>query len=286
MRHLITAAVIVLGLTFGALADDGKSTTEIYPLLPMIFFGLDSSELPSRYVAYPFPAHAKGFVEDTITSTLNAYYNYLNIIGKRMQAYPATSIEIVGCRDTIGEKSEALSLARAKTISRYLQDIWQIAPDRLKISARGLPQTPSNLKMEEGREENRRVEILSKDWEIIKPVVAKIYPQIQRAPVERHEILRFKFNSYDMGEDNRTYFKEFVLPSLERATSVKVYGYENLLDPEETMGFRRAREIAKLIKSSAKRQLMVETVHPQVRYNNMIPEGRFYHRSVLIEILQ
>jgi hypothetical protein len=251
----------------------------------MIFFGIDSSDLPKRYTVYPSSAHTEGFVEDTITSTLNAYYNYLNILGRRMHANPATTIEIIGCRDTIGERHGELSLLRANTVANYLIHVWGVSPARIKITSRGLPEQPSNMRLDDGREENRRVEILSKDWELVKPVVAKVKWQGYRPPGERYEIIRFKFDSYEMGQTNQIYFKEYILPRLRQSSIVKVSGHENFYDPEQTIGFRRAKEVAKQIKSSVRFELNVETIHPQVRYDNSIPEGRFYHRSVLIEIL-
>ncbi|HET6512719.1 MAG TPA: hypothetical protein VFH43_11045, partial [Candidatus Kapabacteria bacterium] len=55
-----------------------RETIELFALLPMVFFDEGNGTLPGRYVLYTDPAQTQGFREDTLTATLNAYYNYLN----------------------------------------------------------------------------------------------------------------------------------------------------------------------------------------------------------------
>ncbi|HYM35910.1 MAG TPA: OmpA family protein, partial [Steroidobacteraceae bacterium] len=151
-----------------------RLTVELYALLPMIFFDPGSAAFPSRYVLYTDPAQTQGFREDSISATLNGYYNYLNCLGFRLRNNPNAKISLVGCnsqqKDNQAEHSTDLSRQRAEIVKKYLVDIWGIDASRLPIEARNLPQNPTLPTSPEGIDENRRVEVKSDDWEIIKPI--------------------------------------------------------------------------------------------------------------------
>ena len=93
--------------------------------------------------------------------------------GTRLRKFPKSTITIVGCNDqsNAAEKKNGLSKTRATTVLTYLRDIWGISEKRMKLVARDLPAVPSNRDDSLGLAENRRVEILCDDWDIIKPVV-------------------------------------------------------------------------------------------------------------------
>src|SRR5581483_4761568 len=122
-----------------------QQTIDLFALLPMLFFDAGSSALPSRYVLYTSPQQTNGFSEDTLSSTLNSYYNYLNIIGLRMRNNPSTSITLTGTnsQDTSVEMSIDLSRQRAESVKKYLVEIWGIQPERIKVDARKLPENPT-----------------------------------------------------------------------------------------------------------------------------------------------
>lgn len=149
-----------------------KKTVELFALLPMVFFDEGSASFPSRYVLFTSPDQTNGFSEDTITSTLNGYYNYLNCLGLRMRKNPNVKVNLVGCNamNVPAEKSMDLSRNRAELIKKYLVDIWSIDASRLPVEARNLPENSTLATTVEGIEENRRVECKSDDWEIIKPI--------------------------------------------------------------------------------------------------------------------
>lgn len=170
------------------------STLRFHPLLTYIFFDKKSSALPDRYITMN-ESQAEEFEENDLYSeqTIDIYHNVLNIIGKRMTENPKENITLVGCNDNDGsEKSDiALSQARAETIRDYLTEVWKINPSRIKVESRNLPEKASNIKEEDGLEENRRVEIRSDSWEIMKPVfcndtirktnpgIVRFYPEVQ-----------------------------------------------------------------------------------------------------------
>ena len=123
---------------------------------------------------YPFqqPAETAGFDEQKFRDTLEKYYQLLNIVGKRLVDNPAATITLVGCNDNTGKEkgNKKLSGQRAEAVKNYLQTVWGIAPERMAIEARNLPQTPSTSRSKEGQAENRRVEILSADPAILAPI--------------------------------------------------------------------------------------------------------------------
>ena len=158
-----------------------QKTIELFTLLPMVFFDLGAGSLPGRYVKYNSPAQTNGFSEDTLSSTLNSYYNYLNILGLRLRNNPSTTISLTGTnsQDVDQEKSIDLSRERAEGVKKYLVEIWGIAPERMKIEARKLPENPTLPTTPEGIAENRRVEVGSDSWEIVHPV---LFNQVVKRP--------------------------------------------------------------------------------------------------------
>ncbi|MDP4200283.1 MAG: OmpA family protein [Bacteroidota bacterium] len=158
-----------------------QKTIELFTLLPMLFFDLGNGTLPSRYALYTNPDQTNGFSEDTISSTLNAYYNYLNIVGQRMRNNPKTVITLTGTnsQDVEQEMSIDLSRQRAEGVKKYLVEIWKIDPERIKVEARKLPENPTLPTTPEGIAENRRVELGSDAWEIVHPV---LFNQVVKRP--------------------------------------------------------------------------------------------------------
>ncbi len=151
-------------------------TWDLYPLLNYLFFDIGSSELPSRYIRFKSAADTRGFSDTTIAGgTLNKYYHILNIYGFRLNQFPDAKIEIVGTNDgtTAPEKRPGLSKERAEVVYNYLKDVWNISPDRMKLTFRDKPAVVSNLNDSLGIQENRRVEILCNDWNVTKPVFDK-----------------------------------------------------------------------------------------------------------------
>lgn len=158
---------------FSGLVMEEVLTWDLYPLLNYVFFDLGSSDIPSRYKLFKNASQTSNFSDTTIPGgTLDKYYHMLNIYGFRLKNNPASKVEIVGCNDgtTPEEKRPGLSKERATQVYNYLKDIWGIEESRMKLSFRDKPAVVSNLKDPMGIVENRRVEIICSDWEIMKPV--------------------------------------------------------------------------------------------------------------------
>lgn len=161
-----------LAVTPASLAIEEIKTIDSSPMLAQIYFARESGEIQPRYVRFNSPGETTGFDEQKISSTLEKYYQDLNIVGKRLTAKPAATITLVGCNDNTGKEkgNKKLSTRRAEAVRDYLQSVWGIAPERMTIQARNLPAKPSSTQLREGQAENRRVEILSSDPEILAPI--------------------------------------------------------------------------------------------------------------------
>ncbi len=172
--------------SFRGLVMEEYLTWDLYPLLNYVFFDQGSAEIPDRYILFNSPEQTSYFTDTTIAGgTLDKYYHLLNIVGFRMKEYPDSKIEIVGCTDgtTEPEKKQGLSKERADNVFSYLKNVWQIDESRMKLTYRNKPDVVSNLKDSLGIRENRRVEIHSKNWQIMKPVFEtdpKTFPQPEK----------------------------------------------------------------------------------------------------------
>lgn len=147
---------------------------ELKPLLSYLFFDENSFEIPSRYVMLT-NSQARNFRIENLHSAgvLEAYYNLLNIVGRRMIDNPDAIITIEGCNSNEGREKDNTNLSRrrAESVRDYLRDVWEIPETRMKISTRNLPQEPSNVNEPEGIIENRRVEITTNKFEILAPII-------------------------------------------------------------------------------------------------------------------
>ncbi len=165
-------------------------SAQMYPLLAYIFFDRFSGLIPARYRRLQ-PAEAQTFDEARLTGaeTLDIYYTMLNVVGQRMKRNTASTLRIVGCLGKIGlgpeseENAPQIALRRAEAVAEYLRNVWGIAANRLKLESRGLPEKSSNATdVALGEEDNRRVELYSDDWNILKPVLVYDTLRISNPP--------------------------------------------------------------------------------------------------------
>ncbi len=158
------------------------------PLLPYVFFGAGSGELPLQYRQMA-PGATSTFQPEKFndSSLLAVYYDVLNIVGKRLRDRPSAKISLVGCNsnETTERVNLQLSQRRAEVVKNYLVSVWAIDPTRIDTKARNLPANPSNINKEEGNAENRRVELSSNDPEILAPLVTRDTLRIANPPIIR-----------------------------------------------------------------------------------------------------
>jgi outer membrane protein OmpA-like peptidoglycan-associated protein len=152
--------------------EEFYSTTQT-PLLPFVLFGLDSSAIPSRYHSLSANQTAGWDIRKTdSTDNVRVYHDILNIIGKRMREHPKAQLTLTGCTSNEPEETadNGLAITRADNVAIYIENTWGISPTRITLEKRGLPEKPSSLTQQEGKEENRRVEISASDPAILAPV--------------------------------------------------------------------------------------------------------------------
>lgn len=141
-------------------------------LLNFVFFERGSRRIPDRYRLL-----GKGrtglFDEKSLRGdALDIYYDLLNIVGSRLRKQTDARLRIVGHHDGSSEETKitGLSRGRAESVREYLSEVWEIAPERLELVASALPDNPSRQDHPDGDAENRRVELQSEDWEILRPL--------------------------------------------------------------------------------------------------------------------
>jgi outer membrane protein OmpA-like peptidoglycan-associated protein len=154
-----------------------ETVRETFPLLNYVFFDQGKPEPLARYSMFTNPSQTETFDEASIAGgALDHYLNILNIIGSRLLNHPEASITLTGYHNNYKEEAKAgkkLSRERAEIIKSYLVNTWRVLADSVKIRAGDLPKKASDVKANEGREENRRAEIESTSYDILKPVTFK-----------------------------------------------------------------------------------------------------------------
>ncbi|MBE2189784.1 MAG: OmpA family protein, partial [Candidatus Kapabacteria bacterium] len=147
---------------------------QMKPILPYLFFDDNSSEVAQRYILFNSPEDANNFDYTDLLgiSSLESYYHFLNIIGKRLREFPNEGIKITGYRAGKGKEvgNKTLTKERADRIRDYFRDIWLVDESRINVVYGTTPKTASNEKTELGVEENRRVEI-DASWNILAPII-------------------------------------------------------------------------------------------------------------------
>ncbi len=159
-------------MTPGVVNVEEITTIDSSPMLNYIYFDTGDSIIPGRYNQFSRQDETRGFSEKALRGSLEKYHDVLNVIGSRLRRNPDARISLAGCNSNFGEEKGRtdLSRARAESVKAYLQYIWRIGPDRMEVVARNLPAVPSTNRIEEGREENQRVEILCEHPDILAPV--------------------------------------------------------------------------------------------------------------------
>jgi outer membrane protein OmpA-like peptidoglycan-associated protein len=146
---------------------------ESYPLLPQVFFDDGSADMATTRMQMLAREDVRDFrTIDLARDQFDVYHNILNIIGERMRSNPSTKIALTGSVNNIGGEKNNRTLAqnRAEAVRNYLVDVWGIEKNRITVSARLLPEKPANTESEDGREENRRVDIATNDVMLLETV--------------------------------------------------------------------------------------------------------------------
>lgn len=149
--------------------------TELFPLIPYIFFNENSPEPSPKTQVLSAGNEAGKFSLNALEPDAQKINSQtLDIIGTRMQANPNSRITITGTNDNRSEaKNSELSKTRAEFAKNYLIVNYGITPNRITVEQRGLPAKPSTSAVPEGIEENRRVEFSSSSRDITAPILVE-----------------------------------------------------------------------------------------------------------------
>jgi len=160
------------------------TTIDSAPLLNYVFYDTGRSELSDRYHQFQNQTETQQFSETALTSAMEKYTHILDIIGQRLRKYPDAAIRLVGCNSNTGKEAGRtdLSRSRAESVKAYLRYIWGIAPERMAVEARNLPEAPSTNRIPEGQSENQRVEILSDDARLLDTVMSQYVEKVSSVP--------------------------------------------------------------------------------------------------------
>lgn len=154
---------------------EGHRKRHYMPLLPYVFFGENTDDLPEKY--------RKGFDKpQTDNAMLDMYYNLLDTVGERLKTFPRARLVLTGTMLNDEQGGEDLARRRALAVRSYLMSAWGIDPERIRVAARTV--TPSNSDAE-GKEEGRRVELSSDNERILASVVLSNIEVIADPPVVR-----------------------------------------------------------------------------------------------------
>ncbi len=149
-----------------------QTTTEVYPLLPYIFFEQSKNNIPVRYGPNN---EVDDFNTDNLEPSPVVYHqNTLRIIGMRLVNTPDARLYINGYVDPATEQGNfELADKRAENVMSYLINKYNINPERLvnKTSENRIyPPELTKTQNEQGYAENRRVELSSNKSSIFSPV--------------------------------------------------------------------------------------------------------------------
>ena len=183
-----------------------RRVRETFPIRNYVFFDLNSTQIPDRYILLK-KSEVKDFREDQLEvftpkvlsgrsdRQMVAYYNVMNILGDRMQKYPATTVRLTGASMQGSEDG----LEMAQSVKKYLVDVFEIDPSRIKTEGRDKPRIPSELNggtkdLELVRECDRRVTIWSESPEL--SMEFQSGPEAPLKPVAINVVQDAPFDSY------------------------------------------------------------------------------------------
>lgn len=158
----------------------GQLVTEAFPILPMVFFSEADINLHPRYRQLRV---IEGFASDKLEPLVSEQHkDILNIIGDRMNKNMQANIELRGFSDPTTENSDCeLAGKRVGTVREYLANVWNVDRSRISLdmdNRKCSPDNPTMSRIPQGYEENRRIEIISDQKDILAPVIRSRYVEI------------------------------------------------------------------------------------------------------------
>ena len=215
------------------------------PLLPYIFFDVNSSTLPNRYIQSKDVTFSK--------KALQNYYSILPIIADRLKSNPKATLRVIGyvSKESEAENSSNLANDRAENVKKVLLSLG-VSPSQLDVTSAILPPKNARLDSEYGNAENRRVEFSSNEESILAPVLIETTQNsVEQTPlyllpkkVEENVINQEFEIQFD---DKSTIIPLKDLPVVSENTEFKAYRFPFELVPlEENWNKRNSNKMIKI----------------------------------------
>ncbi|MCX7879040.1 MAG: hypothetical protein N2517_00035 [Ignavibacteria bacterium] len=154
--------------------------TQAFPLLPIVFFENNSEKILEIYSKIENPTDFN--YEKLPVNPFELNKQILNIIGYRLKEKPKSKIKIIGYSDSTSEMADCnLAFRRATSVKNYLIRVWQIEPERIAIHTEKkncYPKDRTITQNDSGFSENRRIQIISNDPEVLQPISKKRFLEV------------------------------------------------------------------------------------------------------------
>jgi outer membrane protein OmpA-like peptidoglycan-associated protein len=183
-----------------------RRVRETFPIRNYIFFDEGSTEISDRYVLIT-KDQVKDFKEDRLEvftpkrlsgrsqRQMTVYYNVINILGDRMNRFPATVVRLTGAN--MDGKDDGLAMA--ESVKKYLVNVFSVDPKRISTEGRIKPRLASEQpggtkELELLREGDRRVSVWSESPEIL--MEYQTGPDVPLKPIEILAVQEAPVDSY------------------------------------------------------------------------------------------
>jgi outer membrane protein OmpA-like peptidoglycan-associated protein len=105
------------------------------------------------------------------------------------------------------------------------------------------------------------------------------------AQIERYQLILFDFNDVTVSATNASLLA-LIRSRIKPSTQVRIIGTTDVLGSSEynaDLSLRRAREVARQLQVPS--PIIVGMGESEARFDNGVPEGRAYNRTVIIELV-
>ena len=117
-----------------------------------------------------------------------------------------------------------------------------------------------------------------------------VYKEKSSFEVGRLNLIVFDFDKFEISEPNKNMIKQFISSSISENSNTTITGSTDLLGEKiynKSLSLSRANEVADYIKIMNPKFKISDIIglgSEQIFFDNNTPEGRFYCRTVLVEV--
>lgn len=293
-KVLSTSVDTIPALATFSIRVSSEKQSQLFSLLPYIFFDSASAVIPARYNRLTSSAtHRQSW---SATDQHAVYCDILNIIGSRLQGSSDT-LHITGYADSSSEGGSCtLAHERANAIKQYLLRVWNINDQRLMVHESGAPCTPKDMRTSVhalGRQENRRVELRTSSVNGVR-LSSNTAEPTSDIPVakQRLSLAMFSLGSSTLSQRDSLLLREFAR-ELQTGNRIRVYGYTDNMGPVRinlSLSQERANVVSAYI-HLLRPDCSIESAvglgsqrYPQGIRSYQYPEERFMSRTVQVEV--